>query len=71
MGRPARKKPTSIIVTLKGKHRPLKGVKVVGSVTVKKLQSVRGRHTQIEITGIEIDGFGEREQNLLDSRPPE
>lgn len=67
MGLPARKiKPTSVIITLRGKRRNLTGVKVTGPVTVKKLQSVNGRHTQVEITGIEIEGFGQAE---LDKPP--
>jgi hypothetical protein len=69
MGQPARKifKPASVIVTLKGKCRALKNARVVGPVTVKKLESVKGRHMQVEITGIEIEGFGHSE--IVDNTP--
>jgi hypothetical protein len=51
------KKPSSVLVTLKGAARLLRNLRVVGPVSIKKITGLR-RHTQIEICGIEIDGFG-------------
>lgn len=50
-------KAGSVLITLKGKPRSLRNARITGPIRIEKIRGI-GRHTQVEIHGLEIDGFG-------------
>lgn len=65
-----RKRPTrnSVTVNLNKQARRLKNPRIIGQVSIRKFTD-RGR-LRIEISGIEIDGFGGHQGDKLDTTPP-